>query len=275
MGIARAEESVGQGLRNLRIDLRFERSSEFRTSFLCAAAGKADLGVGHRDEVKRAGALAAAKADARVVMKVRNQRVRPLTDTKILASWNGLMIRGFADAGRVFKQPKYTQAAADAANFVLSKMRTKDGRLYRTHSAGEAKLNAYLDDYAFFCDGLIALFKATGDTKWLQSAAELTDLQIKLYQDDARGGFYFTSQDHESLIARGKQPTDGAQPAGNSVAVQNLIYLAEQLNRPDYREVAGKALSATAPLLQKSPRIAPRMALGLAEYLQLDGSSKP
>jgi uncharacterized protein YyaL (SSP411 family) len=202
------------------------------------------------------------------LLNARSQRPRPLTDTKILVSWNGLMIRGLADAGRVFNRPDYTRAAAVAAQFVLTNMRRPDGRLYRTHTAGEAKLNAYLDDYAFLCDGLIALHKATDDTSWLTKAAEITDLQIEYYADQTNGGFYFTSSDHESLIARGKQPSDGAEPAGSSVAAQNLIYLGREMNRPEYQQIARATIAAAAPLMQKSPRIAPRMALALAELLQ-------
>ena len=199
------------------------------------------------------------------LLEARNKRPRPLTDTKVLASWNGLMIRGLADAGRVFKRQDYTKAAADAANFILTKMRTADGRLYRTFTAGEAKLNAYLDDYAFLVDGLIALHKATGDQGWLQNAAQLTDMQIRFFHDTKNAGFFFTSNDHESLIARGKQPSDGAQPAGNSVTAQNLIYLAEKLNRTDYREIAESTVAATVPSMRKSPRLAPRMAVALLE----------
>lgn len=201
------------------------------------------------------------------LLSMRNARPRPLTDTKVLASWNGLMIRGLADAGRVFDRPEYIKVAAEAANFILTNMRDSQGRLYRTHTAGQAKLNAYLDDYAFLCDGLIALHRATGEKGWLEHAVELTDIQIQFYYDANRGGFYFTSNDHESLIARGKQPSDGAQPAGNSVAAQNLIYLARTMNKPAYREMARKTISAAAPLIQKSPRIAPRMTLALAELL--------
>ena len=198
---------------------------------------------------------------------VRDKRPRPLTDTKILTSWNGLMIRGLADAGRIFDRPDYVTAASDAANFILTEMRRDDGRLYRTHTAGESKLNAYLDDYAFLCDGLIALHIATGDKRWLQRAAEITDLQIQFYADQANGGFFFTSRDHEALIARGKQTSDGAQPAGNSVAAQNLIYLGRAMNNPTYVEIARKTIAAAAPRIQKSPRSAPRMALALAQLL--------
>ena len=200
------------------------------------------------------------------LLKVRDQRIRPLTDEKILASWNGLMIRGFADAGRILGRDDYTQAAIQAAQFVLGNMRQENGRLLRTHTAGEAKLNAYLDDYAFMVDGLLAIYRATDDKAWLTKADELTQLQMELFRDE-RGGFYFTSNDHEALIARGKQPSDGAQPAGNSVSVQNLLYLSEQLSNPSYRQVAEQALNATAPLIRKSPRVAPRMTLALSEFL--------
>ena len=202
------------------------------------------------------------------LMNVRNKRPRPLTDTKILASWNGLMIRGFADAGRALNRPDYIKAAADAANFVLQKMRTAEGRLYRTHTAGESKLNAYLDDYAFVIDGLIALYKATNNEAWLKQASELTDLQIKLYHDAKKGGFFFTSVDHEALIARGKQPSDGAQPAGNSVTAQNLIFLANATKNAEYRNIANSTIAATVPSIQKSPRLAPRMTLALIELFK-------
>ena len=202
------------------------------------------------------------------LLTVRDQRPRPLTDTKILASWNGLMIRGLADAGRVFERESYVQAASEAAQFIWNNMRTPDGRLYRTHTAGEAKLNAYLDDYAFLCDGLIGLHKATQDIAWLRRAEALTRVQIELFADEAGGGFFFTSSDHEALIARGKQPSDGAQPAGNSVSAQNLIYLAKQLDKPEYLERARSTVAAAVPLMQRSPRIAPRMAIALSELLE-------
>ncbi len=144
----------------------------------------------------------------------RSKRARPLTDTKILVSWNGLMIRGLADAGRGLGKPQYVQAAAQAADFVLAKLRRPDGRLFRTYTAGEPKLNAYLDDYAFLADGLIALHRATDETKWLEAADELTQLQIKYFWDEQDGGFFFTSGDHETLMREANnQPTERSLPA--------------------------------------------------------------
>jgi uncharacterized protein YyaL (SSP411 family) len=203
----------------------------------------------------------------RELLAMRARRPRPLTDTKILTSWNGLMIRGFADASRGLNRPEYARAAERAANFVLKNLRNADGRLLRTYGQGQARLNAYLDDYAFFVDGLIALFRATGERQWLEAADDLTTRQIELYWDEARGGFFFTSDDHESLIARALDPVDGAEPSGNSVAAGNLLFLARELDKPAYREHARRTIQATAGILQSSPAAAPRMAIALAESL--------
>ena len=197
----------------------------------------------------------------------RDKRKRPLTDTKILTSWNGLMIRGFADAGRGLNEPRFVEAAKEAANFVLKELRTEEGRLLRTYGQGEAKLNAYLNDYAFLVDGLIALYQATDDKQWLKHAEELTEKELELFWDEDRGGFFFTSDDHESLLARSKNPYDGAQPSGNSVSAQNLIYLAKELDRPEYREKAEKTIRSVSTLLTRAPAAAPRMMIAVSDLL--------
>ena len=129
----------------------------------------------------------------------------------MLTADNGLMIGGLADAARILKNDRYLAAATKAADFVLANLRTKEGRLLRTYSkageeGGKAKLNAYVDDYAFLVDGLLRLHQATADKKWLTAAEEITAKQIELFQDEKSGGFYFTSSDHEALFARGKNP---------------------------------------------------------------------
>jgi uncharacterized protein YyaL (SSP411 family) len=192
------------------------------------------------------------------LLTLRSQRPRPLTDKKILTSWNGLMIRGFADAGRGLKQPQYVATARRAAEFMLRELRTPDGRLLRTYSQGQAKLNAYLDDYAFLVDGLIALHRATGEQEWLAA-------------DDARGGFFFTSDDHESLIARGMDPHDGAEPAGNSVAACNLVYLADKLGKADYRTKARRTVNAMSGVMHSFPAAAPRLTIALADLITVEG----
>jgi hypothetical protein len=207
------------------------------------------------------------------LLAARDQRPRPLTDTKVLTSWNGLMIRGFADAGRILEDPSYLQDAVKAADFLLNTVRDERGRLRRTFSAGESKLNAYLDDYAFFVDGLIALHRATGDQRWLEEAERLTATQIELFWDDEGGGFFFTSGDHETLIARGRDLIDGVEPSGNAVAAQNLLYLAEQLQNESYDEKIELTLRSVAGLLSAAPAAAPRMMTALAVWLDRQGGA--
>ncbi|MGE0757222.1 MAG: thioredoxin domain-containing protein [Pirellulaceae bacterium] len=209
------------------------------------------------------------------LLAIRAARPRPLTDTKVLTSWNGLMIRGFADAGRGLENPAYTATAARAARFVLDRMRTPDGRLLRTYAQGQARLNAYLDDYAFFIDGLLALYRATGDRTWLTAADGLMSKQIEWYWDSERGGFFFTSDDHESLIARGMDPVDGSEPSGNSVSADNLLFLAAELDRADYREKGQQTIQALAGIMTASPAAAPRLAVALSRWLALPPPGQP
>ncbi|MCA9022706.1 MAG: thioredoxin domain-containing protein, partial [Planctomycetaceae bacterium] len=112
---------------------------------------------------------------------IRNKRKPLLKDDKILTSWNGLMIEGMATAGRVLKRPDYTAAAEKSAQFILDQMRNDQGHLYRSYRGGQARLNAYLDDYAFLVQGLLALHEATGKQHWLDQARQLTDLQLELF----------------------------------------------------------------------------------------------
>jgi uncharacterized protein YyaL (SSP411 family) len=195
------------------------------------------------------------------LLDARGLRERPMTDVKVLTAWNGLMIRGLADAGRLLDDPRYTERAAKAADFVLAKLRTPAGRLLRTYTGGDAKLNAYLDDYAFLIDGLLALHEATGERRWLVAADELMKTQLELFWDEEQGGFFFTSDDHEALIARSKDPVDSALPSGNSVSAQNLVYLSKALNRAEYLDRAERTVNAFATLLTDTPASAPRMAL--------------
>jgi uncharacterized protein YyaL (SSP411 family) len=199
---------------------------------------------------------------------VRAKRIRPLTDTKLLAADNGLAIGGLADAGRILKEPRYIAAAEKAAEFVLAKLKGDQGRLKRTWSGGEARLNAYVSDYAFVSDGLIRLHAATGDEKWLTAAGELTQKQIELFADNAGGGFFFTSSDHEALLARGKEIVDTAVPSSNSMSADNLIRLAVLLKKPEYLPRASKAILASASTLQSNPSAAPRMAAAIPALLE-------
>ncbi len=194
------------------------------------------------------------------LLQVRDQRPRPLTDSKILTSWNGLMIRGLADAGRIFDQPQYVEMAARAADFVWDHLQI-DGRLRRTSTGGQVRLAGYLDDYAFYIDGLIALHEAGGEPRWLERAARLQTVQDELFWDESNSDYFFTAADHESLLARASDPTDGAVPAGSSVVAQNLLYLADALEKPELRERARQVVSGSSGLIRDFPASAPRLLI--------------
>ncbi|MBL8825543.1 MAG: thioredoxin domain-containing protein [Planctomycetaceae bacterium] len=208
------------------------------------------------------------------LLAARNERKRPLTDTKILTAWNGLMIRGLADAGRVLKRDDYRAAAERAAELVLAKLVNKQGHLLRTYTAGEARLNGYLDDYALFVDGLLALHRATGNQRWLDESVRLTDDLLARYWDKSSGGFFYTSDDHETLIARSKDVTDSALPSSNAVAADNLVYLARATGEKKYRDRAEQTLTAFATILARAPGASPRMVSALTALRALDADEK-
>ncbi len=210
------------------------------------------------------------------LLAVRDQRKQPLRDEKVLASWNGLMIGAFARAGAMLNQPEFVRTAERGANFLLTNLRDAQGRLLRTHTAGKAKLNAYLDDYAFVIDGLLALHSATDDARWLKAAKQLQDDQLKMFRDETGGGFFFTSHHHEELLARTKNCYDGVLPAGNSVSVRNLIKLAKLTKEKRYLDEAHTTVELFASNLEQSPRGLTVLALAASELLaaeQPDGQS--
>jgi uncharacterized protein YyaL (SSP411 family) len=210
---------------------------------------------------------------------VRAKRERPFLDTKILTAWNGQMIAGYAIAGQVLEEPKYVEAAAKAARFLLKEMRTKEGRLRRTFGAAPgqpatARLNGYLDDYAFLVHGLLCLHDATGDKQWLEQAQALTDTMVEFFGEKERGGFFYTSHDHEKLFARSKDQHDGAQPAANSVALRNLVRLAAKTGDGKYRALAEKGFKAFAGQLKGNPGGLPAMGMALAQFLDVQEKPK-
>jgi hypothetical protein len=174
----------------------------------------------------------------------RAKRTWPGLDDKVLTSWNGLMIGALARAGVILEESRYIEAAKRAASFILSDMR-KDGQLLRSYRAGQAKIPAYLDDYVFLADGLLALHEATGNERWKSEAAALMDVVLKRFGDE-RGGFYYSSVDHEQLLARTKDPFDQAVPSANAVAALVLLKL-DDLDR------ASRSVQAFMPLLQRGP----------------------
>jgi len=200
----------------------------------------------------------------------RNQRVRPLLDTKVLASWNGLMIRGFADAGRLLENDEYIATAAKAADFIVRNMRDDQGNLLHSYNKGEARFNAYLVDYAYLIEGVNGLHRATGEEKWLRTSRELMDQQLERFWDRAAKGFFFTASDHERLIARAKNPVDSVRPSGNSVSGQNLLYLYQVTKDETYLDYAKDTLDSVSGIMSSSPQASPRMAILVNELLKLE-----
>jgi uncharacterized protein YyaL (SSP411 family) len=164
------------------------------------------------------------------------------------------MLRALADAASVLERADFLSAAERNATFLLEQMRAPDGRLYRTWKPGhEARLNAYLEDYANVADGLLALYEATFDPRWLTASTELADLILERFADPADGGFFDTSIDHETLITRPKDIFDNATPSGNSVAADVLLRLALLTDRAEYRRAAEGVLRLLGGAMTRYP----------------------
>ncbi len=186
------------------------------------------------------------------LFEVREVRVKPGLDDKILTSWNGLMIGSMAVAGRVLEREDYRAAAAAAAEFVLTQMRGEGG-LLRTHRGGRSQLNAYLDDYAFLLGGLIDLYEATFEARWIVEAKALAGEMIARFWDEEGGGFFFTSNDHEELLVRKKAAQDSAIPSGNSMAALALLRLGTLTGEESFAERGRETVRAFGRLLEQTP----------------------
>jgi uncharacterized protein len=183
---------------------------------------------------------------------VREERVRPGRDEKILAAWNGLMLRSFALAARVTGREDYRKAAIENATFIVEKLK-EDGRIHRSYKDGRARFNGYLEDYAMVADGLLALYEATFETRWLLEADALLDAVSELFWNEEKRVFYDTPADHEELVTRPRDVYDNAAPSGTSVATEVLLKLALFLDRGDYRQRAEDVLEELAGGMEKVP----------------------
>ncbi len=168
------------------------------------------------------------------LFRARENRIHPFKDDKILTDWNGLMIAALAKAGNVLDNRKYTAAAAKAADFILQNLTDDRGRLLKRYRQGEAGLTAHLNDYAFMVWGLLELYQATFETKYLKDAIEFNQKMLSHFWDDENGGLYISADDGEKLLVRSKVIYDGAIPSGNSVAVFNLLRLGHMTGKADY-----------------------------------------
>lgn len=213
---------------------------------------------------------ASLAADRSALLAAREQRVPPGKDTKILASWNGLMIAAMAEAARVLaggewndRCPRYLDAAESAARFILGSMRAVDGRLLHNFKDGRATLNAYLDDYANLIDGLTRLYEVCGQPDYIDAALGLAGVMIDEFGDPTEGGFYYTGRSHEALIARQKDTYDNATPSGNAMAATALLRLAALTGRADLEEVGRRTLQAVQLVLEKAPMAAGQSVIAL------------
>jgi uncharacterized protein len=182
----------------------------------------------------------------------REGRVRPGRDEKVLAAWNGLMLRSLALAAGVTGREDYREAAEKNATFLVEWMK-EDGRIHRSYKDGRARFNGYLEDYAMVADGLVGLYEATFETRWLVEADALMDAVSELFWDGERRAFYDTPTDHEELVTRPRDVYDNATPSGTSVATEVLLRLALLLDRADYRQRAEDVLEGLAGGMEKVP----------------------
>jgi uncharacterized protein YyaL (SSP411 family) len=185
---------------------------------------------------------------------LRARRPWPGLDTKVLTAWNGIMMKAFAEAGRDLGRPDYLEVAETNATFLYTQMRRENGRLYRSWKEGHgARFNAYLEDYAYLAEGLLTLYQSTFDTRWYLWLRELADLIMAHFQDKADGGFFDTSDDHESLILRPKDVQDNATPSGSASAANALFMLSLISGDRNYWDTALASVAALGELPAKHP----------------------
>jgi uncharacterized protein YyaL (SSP411 family) len=183
---------------------------------------------------------------------VRSTRVRPGHDDKVLASWNGLMVRGIAEAARAFGSEAFRTLAVDVGEFLFHNL-IVDGRVMRSYKGGRARIGGYLEDYAALGLAALSLYELTFDERWLDRARALSDATIMWFWDDAAGAFYDTAIDHETLITRPRDISDTATPSGTSLAVELLAKLADLLNDAGARRRATYVAETLAPAMSRYP----------------------
>jgi hypothetical protein len=202
----------------------------------------------------------------RELFVVRERRIKPARDEKVLTAWNGLMLAGFSEAAAILDRADYLSVAKRNARFVLDNLH-RDGLLLRTYKDGRAKLNGYLEDYSFFADGLIALYQSTGELSWLEEARTLTERMMEEFWDNEEGGFFYTGKSHEELIVRSKDYFDNATPSGNSVAAEVLLHLGILTGNEEYGRKAVTLFRLLRDTMLRHPSAFGRLLGALDFYL--------
>jgi len=185
--------------------------------------------------------------------QAREKRIHPLKDDKILTDWNGLMIAAYAKAGDVFNSDDYIQQAEKSAQFILKNLTDNNGRLLKRYRNGNAGVDAYLDDYAFFIWGLLELYEATFNVTYLAEAIQLSNIMVDEFWDVTNGGFFLGSENSEKLIVRAKTGYDGAMPSGNSVAAMNCSKLNRITGETKWAEISDKIFITFSNEIQQTP----------------------
>jgi len=202
------------------------------------------------------------------LFSVRVNRIRPHKDDKILADWNGLMISSFALGGRILHEQRYIDAAQKAADFILTQMEMKDAKLLHRFRDNAAEIPGFLDDYAFFAYGLLDLYEATFETRYLREAVSLVDTMLQSFGDKTSGGFFLTAAGEETiLLNRTKEYYDGAMPSGNSIAALVLLRLNRITLKKDFEIAAGQLMNSVSGDLVRTPTAYTQMLIALDYYL--------
>ena len=232
--------------------------------------GQTILNISHESSDQNDYALVKDKLDmARYRLENhRDKRIAPETDDKTLTAWNGLMISAFAEAAIVFQNKDYAKTAIKCANFLLKNMMVED-RLLRTYKSGEAKLNGYLEDYAFLIDGLLSIHETTLDPIWLNHARNLCQSMIDLFWDDSSKQFFDTSIDHEELIIRPREISDNAIPSGASIACKVLLKMAIYTDDNKIKDIAHLSIKSATVLMSKAPIAAGEWLSCLEFYIDI------
>ena len=251
-----------------------EAAAEFCRTFGVEAAGNVaedphgEFGGKNILSVAAGGDVAGLEEARRLLLEARRSRIRPRLDDKILTGWNGLMISALALGAQVLEEPAHLVAARRAADFVLARLwHFQTGTLLRRYRDGEAAVPGFSDDYSFFVQGLIDLYEAGFEDRYLAEAVRLTERQLALFEDREAGGLYSAAEGDSRLVMRLKDDHDGAEPSANSVAALNLLRLAAMTGRDELRSAAERILGAFSPQVEAAPTSLPMMLVALGFHL--------
>jgi len=240
--------------------------SDFKKQFAISEGGNFEHGANIlilRPSSTRKGRTPDLKQALNNLFQIRNKRVHPHRDEKVLTSWNGLFISALAKAGAVLGEKRYTESATRAVNFILTHNKDVKGNLLRRWANGESKYPGYLEDYAFLIDALIELFQATSDPKWIQEAEKLQATQEQLFFDPKNGGYFSTRIGDKLLIQRKKEFEDNVTPSGNSIATLNLLRLAAITFNQEYAKKADALLKVVPEATKLFPSGFPQLLMAV------------